>query len=205
VAAPGGGAGATRSFWANIQNFQPMVTGASAITQTSGSSIFVQPFTMDNNVSMSYLRMLLSFNDSAVGTAGTTSANTTFSVQRYTTIGVAIMTQGVGANSNSIQSYITTSVGLTGYTRYSAGANGSQYTISIGKTYPATGNNNVNYGTSYAVSSGSIVISSNSNTLFTGPRFLDVPLATSLSPGNYWLAIGASTSSASNSSNISSR
>lgn len=191
------------SFYRNMPNFQPMGTGASAITQTSGSSLFIQPFELPYNISIGYIRFLASFNDSAVGTAGTTSANTSASVQRTTTFGVVIYIQGVGASSQSIQSLVSTSQGLTGYTRYSAGANGSQYTISIGKTYPQSGGADQNYGTSYAVSSGSIVISSNSNTLFTGPRFLDIPFATSLSAGVYWLGIGASTASASNSNIIS--
>jgi hypothetical protein len=47
-----------------------------------------------------------------------------------------------------------------------------------------------------------MVLSSNSNTLFTGPRFLDVPFATQIFPGNYWLAIGASTGSATNNASM---
>ena len=194
---------ATVSLWQNLAGFGPgMVTGASAITQTSGSSIFVQPFVLPLYVSFDRLRMLYSFNDNAVGTAGTTSANQTFSVARYTTIAAVVYSQGVGASSRSIQSVMSTSQGMTAITQYGAGAQGSQYTITLSKTYPVTGGTS-SYTTSYAVSSGSIVISSNSNTLFTGARFLDIPWATSMTPGNYWLGIGASTSSASNSSHIS--
>jgi hypothetical protein len=188
----------TLSMFQNLPNLQPF----SSVTQTSGSSIFVQPFTLPQNCSVGFLRFLASFNDSAVGTAGTTSANTTFSVARYTTFGVVVYSQGVGANSRSIQSVTSSSGGLTGVTIYSAGAQGSQYTVTLQKTYPVTGGTS-SYTTSYAVSSASIVVSSNSNTLFTGPRYLDLPFAVSLPYGNFWLGIGASTSSASNSSNIS--
>src|SRR6185295_13508301 len=109
------------------------------------------------------------------------------------------------ASSRSIQSLTSTSVGITGRTIFSMGNGGgaSSYTITIQKTYPNTGAVNVNYTTSYNVNSASIVISSNSNTLFTGPQFIDIPFASSLTPGNYWMGIGASVSSASNSSNIS--
>lgn len=190
------------SFYANIDNYNGMVTGASAITQTSGSSIFVQPFQLPYPVSIGWCRFLASYNDSAVGTAGTTSANQTFSVTRQTTFGVVIYSQGVGASSRSLQSVTSTSIGLTGLTQYQAGAQGSQYTITIQKSYPVSGTSS-SYTSSYAVSSGSIVISSNSNTLFTGPRFLDIPFAVSLAPGYYWLGLGASTNSGTNSSHIS--
>jgi len=193
----------TLSQWSNIDNYAGMVTGASGITQTSGSSIFVQPFFLDVPVSASYLRLLASFNDSAVGTGGTTAANATMSVARYTTIAAVLYTAGVGASSRSIQSVSSTSVGITGSTQVGMNANGSQFTVTVAKTYPATGAANNNYTTSFAVSSASIVISSNSNTLFTGPRFLDIPFAGLFTEGNYWIGIGASTSSATNSAGIS--
>lgn len=193
----------TASYYANIDNYNGMVTGASAIAQTSGSSIFVQPFQLPQAISLSYVRLLASFNDTAVGTAGTTSNDQTFSCERYTTFGLVVYTQGTGASSLSIRSYANTTVGLTGRTIYGGGTNGSRYTVTLQKTYPATGAVNNQYTTSYAVSSASIVISSNSNTLFTGPRFLDLAWATSFSAGNYWLGLGASTSSNTNSSHIS--
>lgn len=198
-----GSAGVMGSWYQNVDGWNGMVTGGSAITQTSGSSMFIQPFFLPYSISAGYFRFLASFNDSAVGTAGTTSANTSFSAERYSTFGLVIYSQGVGASSRSIQSVGSTSAGLTGRTVYTAGAQGSQYTMSVLKTFPNSGAAAGNYNTSYAVSSASIVISSNSNTLFTGPRFLDVSFATSFAPGNYWLGIGHSTNSASNSSNIS--
>jgi len=197
------GGGSPQSYYLNIDNYAGMVTGASAITQTSGSSIFVQPFIIRNDMSASYLRLLASFNDSAVGTAGTPVVNSTFSVERYTTIGVVLYSQGTGASSRSLQYVTSSSAGLTGQTVCGAGAQSSRYTVTVAKTYPATGATNNNYTSSYAVSSASIVVSSNSNTLFTGPRFLDIPWARSFSAGNYWFGIGASTSSTSNSGNIS--
>jgi hypothetical protein len=192
-------AGNTLSFFA----YPPAVHGVLVnMTQTSGSSRFVQPFVLPSAVSFNWARLMYSFNDSAIGTAGTTQANTSYSVERYTTIAIGLFSQGAGANSKSLQQFASSSAGITGRTIYTAGAQGSQYTISIAKTYPAESENS-NWVTNYAVSSGSIVISSNSNTAFTGIRFLDIPWASSLANGNYWLAIGASTSSASNSGNIS--
>ena len=199
----GAGAASPQSYYLNIDNYQGMATGASAISQVSGSSIWVQPFIVRNDVSASYLRLLGSFNDTAVGTAGTTSANSTYSVQRYSTFAVVVYSQGVGASSRSIQYMTSGSAGITGETKVGAGVQGSRYTVSLAKTYPSTGVTDNQYTTSYPVSSASFVISSNSNTLFTGPHYLDVPLAISLSAGNYWLGLGASTNSASQSANIS--
>lgn len=39
-------------------------------------------------------------------------------------------------------------------------------------------------------------------TLFTGARWLDIPFAVSLSAGNYWLALGRSTNSATQAGNV---
>jgi hypothetical protein len=193
----------TASYYCNIDNYNGMVTGASAVTQTSGSSIFVQPFMLPQAISLSYVRFLASFNDTAVGTAGTTQDNTTYSAANYTTYALVVYSQGAGASSRSIQSIGSTSVGMTGVTIYSGGTAGSRYSITVQKTYPDAGATTNVYTSSYAVSSASIVISSGSNTLFTGPRYLDLAWATSFSAGNYWIGLGASRSSASNSANIS--
>lgn len=182
------------SYYSNLP-FVNMVTGASGVVGTSGSSLFVQPFHVAMPLSVGWARLLASYNDSAVGTGGTTSANTTFTIDRYTTFAVQVLSQGTGANSRSLQHVTSSSGGITGRTIIGAGANGSRYTVTIQKSYPVSGTTS-SYTSSYAVSSASFVISSESNTLFTGPRFLDVPFGVSLSPGNWWLAVGASTSSA---------
>lgn len=192
----------TGSYFANLPAMVGMVTGGSAITQTSGSSIFIQPFFLPYHLSIGWVRLLASFNDSAVGTGGTPVVNSTFSVERYTTFGAMIFSQGVGASSRSLQLVTSTSEGLTGRTNVGAGAQSSRYTVSIEKSYPVSGTTS-SYTSSYAVSSASIVISSNSNTLFTGPQFLDVRFGVSLNPGNYWFGIGMSANTATQSANIS--
>jgi hypothetical protein len=186
-------------YFAYPNNWAGMVTGASAITQTSGSSLWVQPFAMPYHVNASYVRLLASFNDNAVGTAGTTQANTTFSCERYTTVALGLHAR-IGTNLLQLSS---TSVGITGRTIYSAGNTGSFYTMTLQKTYPQMGSVNAAYTTSYAATSNSIAISSQSNTLFTGPQFLDIPWASNVPIGALWWVLGASTSSLSNSSNIS--
>jgi len=113
-----------------------------------------------------------------------------------------IYTQGTGANSRSLQYLTSGGAFWTGQTNCGAGAQSSRYTVTVQKIYQVMGLQST-YTSSYAVSSASIVVSSNSNTLFTGPRYLDIPFAQSLSPGNYWLGIGMTTSSSSQSGNIS--
>jgi hypothetical protein len=190
------------SYFANVA-LNGMGTGASGITQSSGQAIYVQPFTLPQNLSANYLRFFISMVDNAQGTAGTPAANATFSCDNYTTWAIVLYSQGVGASSRSLQSMSSTSAGMTGRTIFQAGAQSSQYTITLQKTYPGLGFTTNSYTTSYAVSSGSIVISSNSNTLFTGARYLDIPWLSSIPWGNYWLGIGGSSSSNTNSSNIS--
>lgn len=190
----------TALMWCNVNNLVGLVSGA--ITNIGSSSIILAPMSLPVNASASYIRFLLGWNDSVQATAGTTANNSTYSCDRYTTFAAIIYTNTTGANSRSLQYLTSFSAGMTGRTIYGGGTNGSAYTISLQKSYPITGGTS-SYTTSYAVSSASIVISSNSNTLFTGPRFLDIPAAFSLSSGVYWFGFGFSTNSATNSANIS--
>jgi hypothetical protein len=198
AANPGGGAGVTASYFENM----PILFPGSTTMTVSGSSLRVQPFMLPYAVSMSYVRFPVSVSH-VQSTAGTPVANTSFSARRGQTDCVVIYSQGVGASSRSIQYVASGSAVWTMATTVSAGTASSQYTVSYNITHPSSGSNNSNFVTNYGASSASIVLSSSLLTRFSGPRFLDVPLATVLGPGNYWIAIGRSTSTQSQSANIS--
>ena len=80
---------------------------------------------------------------------------------------------------------------MTQSVQLGAGTAGSQYTVSIGFTYPIS-NGTSTYSTSYNTSQTRFDLSSNSHTLFTGTRYVDIPFVTSLPANNYWVGIGRS-------------
>lgn len=189
--AGGGGGGATLSYYENHPWYQG---AASTAMNVSGSSIWVAPFIVPQNISASYLRIPVSISHVSTTFAGT-SANTTFSGTRFQSNALVVYSQGAGANSRSLQSVFSTQGGWTIQTRIGNGTAGSQYTVTFNISYPREGSNGSFYSTSYNVSSGTYNVSSLSMTLFTGPRWLDIPFNSSLSPGNYWLGLGRSTTS----------
>lgn len=188
---------ATLSYYENMNRLD----AASTTINNSGSSLWVQPFIMPQAISLSYIRVPVSM--SAITTAaGTPVVNSTFSGARGQTDYVVIYTQGVGASSRSIQYLTSGSAGWSFITNVGAGAQSSRYTVTLSVSYPLSGNNTNLYTTQWAVSSASINASSESYTLFTGPKMVDIPCAFSLSAGNYWIAFGRSTATSTQSANI---
>lgn len=186
AAAPGGGAAATLSYF---RNMAAEVVNGTATATVSGSTSYIQPFILGVNLSVSYARFLMSFgmNSSSV----TTAANATGWASFQSTINVVVYTQNTGASSQSLGSYASGSAGITQIYSLSANSTGSQWSHSISLTHPITGNTS-QYTTSSAVSSASFNFQSQLLSRFSGLQHFDVPLATSFSPGNYWIAYGLS-------------
>lgn len=183
--------GSTNGLMSFYEN-RPLQGGASALLGLSGSTIGVAPFILPHPISIGHLRLLMSISHVTTASAGT-SNNVTFSNRRFQSHGYVVYTQGVGASSRSIQSIFSTSTGWTMNTVILGGTNGSQYTVSYDLTYPNGGGGTSEFHTSYGVSSSAYNISSENLTAFTGIRFMDIPFATSLSAGAYWIGMGRST------------
>jgi len=120
-----------------------------------------------------------------------TTANATGSCSVMSTLFMVLYTKGTGASSNSLQAYLSSSVGLTQMWSLSANANGSQWTLSQSITHPVTGNTS-QFTTGVTTSLSNYSLGSLSLTRFTGLQHLDIPFATLLSAGNYWVMVGAS-------------
>lgn len=173
----------------------PLQFPASTTMGVGVSTARVQPFVLPLRASVSFVRIPGSMSHVSTEVAGT-SADTTFTMNRSYTDAVVFYSQGVGASSMSLRSVTSSLASWVFQTRVGGGTDGSQYTVSYNVTYPTLGGSGA-YTTSYGVSSASYKFQSESMTLFTGPRFFDIPCAVSLSPGNYWVAFGRSTNFAS--------
>jgi hypothetical protein len=80
-------------------------------------------------------------------------------------------------------------VGLTQVWSLSANTTGSQWTLSQSIMHPVTGGMST-FTTGVTTSLTNYSLGSLSLTRFTGLQHLDIPLATLLTAGNYWFAIG---------------
>jgi hypothetical protein len=183
------------SFYENI----PFIPVTQTMTVNSRSWVLV-PFVVPQDVSFAYIRMLISQGPAVSTTMGTT-ANTTMTASAANTSYAVIYSQGAGANSDSLQ-YIGSTWAEVNKASFSFTAdptNGSYYTLSVWQTYPGlSGGAEINKSTAHALTQTNINISYNYSSALTGAKVLDMPWATSLSAGNYWLALGESRNSGTN-------
>lgn len=176
------------SYWANLPTLINSTT-----TMCQSNSFYVLPLVLPFNISVSYLRFLASmaFTSTSIGTSAVnnvTGASTAFSetVQWNAVLYTAL----TGASSRSLGYYYSNSAGATWAASVSQAStsNASNQSISQSYIYPSEGANTATFSTQYSVSTSNGPISTTHFTAFTAQRFLDIPFATSLSAGNYWLA-----------------
>lgn len=186
---------AMKSYFENIDMLDP-----GSATLSAGISVLqVVPFVLHDAMSIGFLRLPVSMSYVSTEASGTT-ANSTWTVNVSYTDAAMILVQNSGNSSLSLKSLTSGSATWVFQNQIQAGAQGSRYTVTQNVTYPVSGTTS-NYTTSYPQSSANIQISSASMTLFTGPRWLDIPMPISLSGSNYWLALGRSTNSATQAGN----
>ena len=186
----GGGAAGTINYFENI----PILVSSGNLTGSS-SAMFLAPLILQANIDASFVR-LIGTNQYSQYTIANTTANTTWTGSQSWHYGVQLFTKGTGASSLSMMSHTSWSTCVSISSIFAAGAVGSNYTASFLMTYPRAGGSST-FSTSYAVTSGSYVFSTSIFTNFNDLRWLDLPFS-SLSPGNYWLGIGISSTSSNN-------
>lgn len=186
---------AMMSWFQNMDMLDP----GSTVMSYGGSVLQVCPFILPAAMSVGFVRMAGSMSYVSTEVSGTT-ANSTWTVNRSYSHAVMLFTQNTGVNSLSLNLLTSSSASWLFQNQIGAGAQGSRYTVTQNVTYPISGTTS-NYTTSYPQSSANIQISSASLTLFTGPRFIDIPFGVSLPANNYWIAFGMSTNSATQAGN----
>lgn len=179
--------GATKSWYENLKG----LAGTSTM-QPNGSSHYVFPFEVDQVVSASYARFPVSWamTSTSLGTSAAPTS-TTFSVAG--TFAMVIYTQGVGANSRSLQYLTSGQANWTWQCSVTEAGATNNWTITNNITWPQEGGTTSSLASSYASTLSTINASTTGMTNWTGSRYLDVPFAASLSPGNYWMAINQAT------------
>jgi hypothetical protein len=180
---------ALMSYWANLPALEATTT-----TMCQSNSFYVFPITLDNNMSISYARLLASFNFTSTSIAtsavnNATGASTAFS--ETIAFNILLYTAGTGGSSRSLQEVYSTSAGMTWAVSVSQAStsNATNQSISQIITYPSLGFTTATASTQYSVSTTLGPISTTQWSNLSAQRFLDIPFATSLSAGNYWMAL----------------
>lgn len=195
---PGGTTFWTNSYFQWPQGIQ--YVGTSSLTM-GNSSMYMQPFQIQNVISASYIRHLVSIP--AFGSSTQATAASTVTADWYATFYANIFSQGVGGNSKSLQLLSQATAGMTNRWMWSISNAGGNQSIVWQMTYPKEGANTNNSGQSYSITSANINWSTTGpQTNFTGIRWLDIPFAQSLAPGQYWMQFQRSTSSATTGGNF---
>jgi len=179
-------------------NFFQIINANVATAQSNTFTVF--PITVPQHISIGYMRIpaQLSFTSTTIATSAVnnaTGASTAFS--ETMAMNAVLYTVGTGASSRSLQYVYSTSAGMTWAVSVSQAStsNASQQSLSQFITFPGEGFTTANTSTQYSVSATNGPISTTWFNLFAGNRYLDIPFATSLSAGNYWLALNRITGS----------
>ncbi len=179
AAAPGGGA--VGSFYQH----PPLINNTNTMSVGGGSSNYVQPFVLPYGVSASYIRMPVSMSLAST-TFTTGAAGYGASVAQSNTLWFNIYTRGGGASSLSLQ-YLTQASATWAF-QISYSGTASTHTVSYNVTFPTLGGTSSTQMTSSQQSSAVNQVPAGTSN-FQSFRYFDIPFATSLSAGNYYMAL----------------
>jgi len=184
----------------SYENFAPASSAVAAIMDGVSVSAAI-PFFLPQAGSFSFIRIPVSFTTNST-TIATTGASLSASARVFSTWNAVVYSMATGANSRSLV-YVASGQGLwTLENSISVAANGTQYSISqsvVGVVEGAAFTSSTQYSISNTNYS---FVTSGPHTAFSGNRFIDINFASSLSAGPYWLVVGYSSNSASNSTGI---
>lgn len=174
--------GAYRSYYENL----PVIQGTTAVSM-GGSSMYMQPFLMPYDISVSYIRMpitqLITSNTLA------TTNNTTVNFRATQTFIFNIYSAGNGASSRSLQQLTQATSTMVYAITGQQGNNTNQQSVSHAFTYPGEGGASATFSTSYSPAAASLNFSTTHLTAFTGFRWIDIPFNTSLGSGQWWMGV----------------
>ncbi len=183
--------------WRSFYENDP--TGPNQTMTFDGASVsHAVRFILPEPISGSYIRIpvLMTTNQTTIAT---TAATRSVSGAIYSTWNAVLYSLGSGASSRSLQSVASGSNGWTFMNSLSIAVNGTQYSVTQGFSANAEGAGTTRT-TQYSISNTNYSLTTNQiATEWSSGRYIDIPFAASLSGGDYWLVLGYSTSSATNS------
>jgi hypothetical protein len=211
--------GFTNSFFANA------VSGGPVTSSLTNGTVFFEPFVISNNLSMYRLQMMFSNTTQSTSTvsvsasvsAGSASSGSASMGYSNTVMLFSRVSTGTNVNSSNIVSFFSNSWsysnGLSASVSWSTNASSATASYSTSAAFgylqnidSAGGTTTSSFTTSFSTTFSSTSTNANSFSTSTGMTFntamasqvrqVMVPFATSLSPGEYWMANLVSTASA---------
>lgn len=179
----GGGGGILSEF-----HSPDMLLGATA-SLFNGNTSQAMSFLMPQDISFEFVRFagIFANQEYVRGTIATQSATAWASLAQ--TFNVVIYSKGTGASSMSMYSVASASAGSTFLNSVSI-SNTSEGSFTVGITAPYQSGATV-FSNAYSLTRTDYWFQSSVVApRFNGNRFFDVPMATSLSAGNYWMLAG---------------
>lgn len=177
----------------------PMTTMSFNGASASHALAFKLPYA----ISASFIRLpAVMITQTSATSIASQSSSWTGSHCVYSTWNAVVYSVGTGASSNSLISVASGSNGWTYMNSISVANNGTEHSYTIAYSANATGGQ-VTTSTQYSMTSSSYVFSNGMFSNFNGNRFIDIDFNNSLDAGVYWLAVGYSSSSASNNTVLS--
>lgn len=186
----------------SVANLPGWIFNTQTIKPTQ-STFYVFPVQVTEPVEMDRIRFASSISIASTSFAST--ANTTFTFGQFETLQWVLYKRGTGGNSQSL-SYISSDQEFISWTVQAAygSASNTRQSHDFGFTYYDSAGNTSSFSTGYSTSNTSVMVISTGNlTRLTGIKQADVPFVTTLSPGDYWMAIRHSTTSSTQATNMS--
>lgn len=183
ASAAGGAGGATLSHFAF-----PQVVVAKITRAITADQIFLNSFVLPEAISFDYMRMPVAMGNTqttlATLNSGSASASAAISHNFY----AMFYTQGTGASSDELNTVASTQM-VSIFSQAVSITNSSQGSYSQGITaYKGTAQTTLT--TQYSISNTNYSFTtSDIGSNFSATRLLDIPFATSLSAGNYWIGL----------------
>lgn len=158
--------------------------------QASQNTSIVYPIQVREGFSAGFMRMAHTVSLGSTSIAST--AATQYSYQQAETHNHVFYSLGTGANSRSLQSFSSASVGFTMSINVSQNTT-NNISVSHGITYEmSTGSSSASF--SYAATNSTMQVSTTHMTGLSGIKMWDTRFAASMGAGRYWVAYGMSTS-----------
>lgn len=180
------------------QSYHRMWDPANTLTVAfAQSTSYIQPFEISKNLSMDRLRLMVSAGFGA-STTQSTVGGSTLTMSAITSNNIVFYSRGAGANSQSLQYYTSTQQVDQCLLTMAINANSTQYSVSLRYTLGSD-----SFTKDYSVSQNSIQWHTSHLTDLSAMKIYDLPCGASLSPGQYWMAFGRSTTFATGNAAIS--
>lgn len=182
-----GGASAIESHWANFPALWTAAVVPAGSMRQSTSIVF--PAVLNNDLSINQMMAMRSVSQGTTQIA--TAANTSFGFTQNETHNYVFYTQGTGANSGSLLSYTSVSVGLSMSIMGSIGAASNNLSCFTSYNVPnATGTSQLTASTAPAASASLPFASTAVSNFLSGVRLWATNAVVSLPAGEYWIAHG---------------